>query len=928
MQKYSRYQYLSLINKSLQLQQSDFASEVALYWLGHFPGDLTISWLYAKSLFYTGKPSLAIPILEGLCIADPEFTEALQLLINYKQNKNNISNPNQKAVNLLSDSFPYNCLSTWYYSLNGPRMFGDEGISKSGFPEIENWGQPLRQARKGIKQQNDQQKTEKLILLALGSDPHTPIVQVSHLKYLQKSSEIPAQAKISIAEHYNRLWPNCLTIKLFLADWLIRSHDSDLGVELIHQVIARDIGGQIPKRIWGNSDNPYSDLWPKDLKISLPYSIPQQITAHLDWYQLPQKVTTFSSSNNTSTNHIKPSLPDFLVAKKAVRELKGRSDQVETKVKENKNKKIRGSKNDELSKSFIEELEKIAKGINLSGITKYDGRFPIYVILSSKKNLSRKYGGKVSELIIDTMKTIVKQFNDKPISINGKFWGGRMFLPDDDIPMKKLDLDPVSDCSPWKIKLAIKDLDEYLASRGEMIGAILIVGGDEIIPFHHLPNPIDDPDEYVASDNPYGTRDENYFIPEWPVGRLPDGRGTDPNLLINSLQRIRDHYANLTNPSHFTQKLRNKILKLPKPIVRTNNSSFGYSAKIWVKASELVYQPIGKSKDIYTSPPIGNSNGESAIANLPLSSASLGYFNLHGLIDSSDWYGQSDLLTDTSDPDFPIALSPYDVGQNGHHKPKLLFWGNNTHKSVRPVPVVVFSEACYGAHTAGKSIEEAISLKFLSSGTQSFVGSTSMSYGSLYGPLIAADLLGNAFWNYFKMGYVAGEALRLSKYYLSKEMTSRQGYLDGEDQKTLISFILFGDPLFFDAINHKQMKGSDRIKYHKQEIATVCDRTTKNDCGSPIDVEESEYIKKIVAQYLPGMINADLSFSKERAVCRADDHSCPTNTLGDSERPKNTPTRKVVTLKRLTLASQHNHSQFARLTLGENGNLVKLVVSR
>ena len=51
-----------------------------------------------------------------------------------------------------------------------------------------------------------------------------------------------------------------------------------------------------------------------------------------------------------------------------------------------------------------------------------------------------------------------------------------------------------------------------LAKHGEMIGALLIVGGPDIIPFHNLPNPVDDLDMEVPSDNPYGTRDENYFI--------------------------------------------------------------------------------------------------------------------------------------------------------------------------------------------------------------------------------------------------------------------------------------------------------------------------------------------------------------------------------------------------------------------------------
>ena len=36
-----------------------------------------------------------------------------------------------------------------------------------------------------------------------------------------------------------------------------------------------------------------------------------------------------------------------------------------------------------------------------------------------------------------------------------------------------------------------------------------------------LPNPTDDADPDIPSDNPYATADDNYFVPEWPIARLP-----------------------------------------------------------------------------------------------------------------------------------------------------------------------------------------------------------------------------------------------------------------------------------------------------------------------------------------------------------------------------------------------------------------------
>ena len=53
-------------------------------------------------------------------------------------------------------------------------------------------------------------------------------------------------------------------------------------------------------------------------------------------------------------------------------------------------------------------------------------------------------------------------------------------------------------------------------------------------------------------------------------------------------------------------------------------------------------------------------------------------------------------------------------------------------------------------------------------------------------------------------------------------MTNRQGYLDGEDQKTLIQFIFYGDPFFMyenKDVHNKRMK----IISKPTKIKTICD---------------------------------------------------------------------------------------------------------
>jgi hypothetical protein len=316
------------------------------------------------------------------------------------------------------------------------------------------------------------------------------------------------------------------------------------------------------------------------------------------------------------------------------------------------------------------------------------------------------------------------------------------------------------------------------------------------------------------------------------------------------------------------------------------------------------------------SPPV-NVNGASAGTRKsnPIPAARMGYFNLHGLVDSGEWFGQRDPQQASDGPDYPVALRPLDIGagnkQNNHCTPQ-----------------VVFSEACYGAHILGKTPENAIALKFLQSGTQVVAGATCMAYGSVSAPLIAADLLGHAFWSGLREGLAAGEALRRAKIRLASEMHDRQGYLDGEDQKTLISFILYGDPLAQSPGPQRSHKGITRPLRTPAHVKTVCDRSTQNTAGQPVPPEVLVYVKHVVEQYLPGMANAQLTFTDEHAYCTSENHVCPTRQFGSKGSLTQQPGRHLVTLSKQIERSDHIHRHYARLTLDSQGKLVKLAVSR
>ena len=207
------------------------------------------------------------------------------------------------------------------------------------------------------------------------------------------------------------------------------------------------------------------------------------------------------------------------------------------------------------------------------------------------------------------------------------------------------------------------------------------------------------------------------------------------------------------------------------------------------------------------------------------------------------------------------------------------------------------------------------------------VGSTSTCYGSISSPLIAADLLGRVYWGLVSEGNLAGEALRRAKLYLAREMHQRQGFLDGEDQKTLISFVLYGDPLaqpYSIGNRHKIIKVAPQVPGH---LLTISDQQSIGDQVIAPSPELTAHVKQVVKQYLPGMADAQVTLN-QNSVLR---HACGQPLSPNSCNPKNhidPQGRQVVILSKRIAQADLYHPQVARLTMDKSGKLVKLVVSR
>jgi hypothetical protein len=873
-----RDQLLTILRTALGAGEPRYARQLALAWLAAYPGDLAVSLLHAQALLLEGRPEPAIPNLEELCQLDPEFAAAQQTLLKARQ-----------AARAPVPADLTSSVAALGGSISGP------------LPK----GAPYVQKAQCALHTGALEEAETLIHQALPHHSNHLLTAVLHLRILVTRRLLPAASLLDLARAYHERWPTCLLFKLVLADTLMDGGAADQAVALLHQVVAQDVAGQVPQRLWG-ATHPYRPLWPDRLVIAADVlNAPQQIpvpaavAAGLGWNQLPQGEFRPPTAPPNGSH-----LP---TSSRLAEPLAGSSTLSDPHQPAPHAPRARYKAVPESLVSVQAELERVARNLKKPHLARSEGRFPLYVIFTTRQGLEAQYGAEGLAEIDREIKRLVEAVRLR------RTWGAAVFYADEAACAGAYGLAPARPNDPWGLKLALADLDYTLGKRGAMIGALLIVGGPEIVPFHRLPNPVDDADADVPSDNPYATRDENYFIPEWPVGRLPGGAESNPAALLKALRSLTARHLEASRTIPWYVRWLRACQGLLRPRRQPVQPSLGYTAAIWRRAAISVFRPIGEPRALLVSPPT-----QAAASTTPPESflpvARLGYFNLHGLPDAVEWYGQRDPSETQPGPDYPVALRPQDVVNSGR------------------APQVVFSEACYGAHILNKTVDQALALKFLASGSQAVAGSTCVAYGSIASPLIAADLLGSAFWKHLRAGMPAGEALRWAKISLAREMHQRQGYLDGEDQKTLISFVLYGDPLAQPlgqaAPTLPASKSVLRPLTPPPQVKTVCDRCEPADQPAPVPSEVLVQVKQVVSQYLPGMLDAQLSYTCERADCHAGGHTCPTAQIGPKARPLHPPQRQVVTLSKQVARAALVHQHYARLTLDAQGKLVKLVVSR
>ncbi len=862
LQMIDRNQFITTLRAARACEEFQFMKQATVFWLANFPGDLYIQYLQALAYAGLDNPDQAISLLEGIIEFDPYFIDAIKALSKLPEN--------------IQLQKYYQSITEFLQGQNPNRRLETE------------WLNILYNARQAFYQ-SDFDKALAYVHQSLVLEPPSAIPNIFHLQIVQKMENLEILNNISDIHH--AIWPKCLQVNIIKAIADIDIGQTATGVERLHWVAAYDSAGQAIERLLGG-EHRFKDLWPENFEVYFDLPIPASVNGYLGWNQLYSGLA----------NELREKQPQ-----KSMKFMSSSSDEVTRKLRVSSTtpKNNRAVEPPKKTDKEIEEVQKafskLAKRVKAPELVRADNRFPTYVIMSAKRQLEKVYGPKTAGVIDDLLHrfaNLVQNLED---------WSSVVFYPDDVTELSDLALKPVLATDAWQVKLALNDLDKGLAKRGEMIGALLIIGGPEIIPYHNLPNPTDDNDREVPSDNPYSTIDENYFIPQWPVGRLPGETGPDSGLLLSQLRQLIQRYEtgvykskkSIANLHSIIDIIVNFLLNLG----RTSNNSLGlgYAAEIWRKSSALVYKNAGNSRDLQLSPPINSSS--LSIKKKP--GHNIGYFNLHGVKDGPNWYGQKDFSSTSSGPDYPIALTPGMFNEQ------------------TPAPQLTFTEACYGANILDKHHEEALALKFLDTGAQTFVGSTCISYGSVTPPLVSADYLAEKFWQNVFSGEAVGYALMKAKLSLVEEMAKIQGYLDGEDQKTVLSFVLFGDPLqVYDDMNTAP-KPKFRINRTKQ-LKTISDSQMKQDVEiEAVPDKVNLKAKKMVEKYLPGLQNVEMQYTKSYSTRELNqDKSFFTRFSTPSE-------HYLVTLQK-SFEPNHNtkHTHFARMTFNKKGKLVKFTTSR
>lgn len=391
----------------------------------------------------------------------------------------------------------------------------------------------------------------------------------------------------------------------------------------------------------------------------------------------------------------------------------------------------------------------------------FDGQ--IHMLLANRSALVRRFGMAASKQIDQSIQQLCQVLRQQGMTVCAGYIDDPVDLVIGDIRVHQ----PVA-TDAMAIRDMVRMFAERVQSHGLEVATLLLIGGDDCIPFHRLHNPIPDDEKILLSDNPYACDDSGYLIPQRIVARIPTSDDNDPRVLLTVLHTMTSYHASAHHEGRLGFDL-GAWLRIRN--ADGNDLARGIAAEVWHAPSREILHNLHADAKLFTSPPLDQQQ----LTKRMLSGHEVLYINLHGASGMPHFYGQAENSWGAATA-LPIAITP-------------------DHMSVSTIGgTILLSEACYGAELIGRTTANSIPLRALSNGALAFVGSTVNAYGSAQTPLLGADLLFERLTHHMAHGLPVGLALHFARLEFAQTMYDRQGFLDDVDMKTLIEFILLGDP--------------------------------------------------------------------------------------------------------------------------------------
>lgn len=462
-------------------------------------------------------------------------------------------------------------------------------------------------------------------------------------------------------------------------------------------------------------------------------------------------------------------------------------------------------------------------------VTAGDGQ--IHLVIGQQAALLRRFGATGFQRIDTQLRALVGVLKTQGMTV----CAGYIDVPGS-LTIGSLGVRDAVAIDAFAIRDMIRSFADQCASAQVELATVVILGGDACVPFHRLPNPIPDDDRVIFTDNPYACDDAGYLIPQRIVARLPEGDSDDPALLLTMLTTMTNYHR---TAHHQGRRGFDVAAWLRIRSAVGDRLARGVAAEVWQEPSRLVLRNLHSDARLVLSPPHTGQTGAQRV----IAGREVLYLNLHGAAGMPHFYGQPADVWGAATA-LPIALSP-------------------DHLTTAVAGTIIISEACYGAELAGRTVDNSIPLRALANGALAFVGATVNAYGSAGPPLLGADLLFERLTHHLATGMPVGMALHYARLEFAQTMYDRQGFLDDVDMKTLIEFVLLGDPWATmkgdvpqPTIRHTTSTGSMQLQTVERVPKTVRRMLLDERDVSP---ELLRHARTVLEQYIPASQTGRLS---------------------------------------------------------------------